>query len=126
MLLILVLVLSPHIGILLLSIATVWSFSLLPDGYTLAHYARVFGDSSATIGNTLLYCGLAGADRRRARRAPSPISCCARACPAGSCSTGSRSAALAVPGVVLGIGYLRTFYGVKLPDRHAARRRSGS
>jgi iron(III) transport system permease protein len=26
------------------------------------------------------------------------------------------SAALAVPGVVLGIGYLRTFYGVQLPD----------
>jgi len=26
------------------------------------------------------------------------------------------SAALAVPGVVLGIGYLRTFYGIQLPD----------
>ena len=31
-------------------------------------------------------------------------------------STGPRSAALAIPGVVLGIGYLRTFYGVTLPD----------
>src|SRR4051794_7790012 len=34
--------LSPHIGIFLLSIATVWSFAVLPDGYTLAHYATVF------------------------------------------------------------------------------------
>src|SRR5687768_16839333 len=39
---ILLLVLSPHIGILLLSVATVWSFAVLPDGFTLAHYATVF------------------------------------------------------------------------------------
>ncbi len=36
---ILLLVLSPHIGIFLLSIATVWSYAVLPDGFTLAHYA---------------------------------------------------------------------------------------
>ncbi len=41
MVLALLLVLSPHIGILLLSIGTVWSFAVLPDGYTLAHYAHV-------------------------------------------------------------------------------------
>jgi iron(III) transport system permease protein len=34
--LILLLVLAPHIGLLLLSFATVWSFSPLPDGFTLA------------------------------------------------------------------------------------------
>ena len=45
--LILALVLAPHIGLLLLSFATVWSFAPLPDGYTLAHYARVFGESSS-------------------------------------------------------------------------------
>jgi iron(III) transport system permease protein len=37
----------------------VWSFSPLPDAYTLAHYATVFQDSSGMIRNTLLYCGLA-------------------------------------------------------------------
>ena len=31
------------------------------------------------------------------------------------------TAALAIPGVVLGIGYLRTFYGVQAAGRHAAR-----
>ena len=61
MLLILALVLAPHVGLLLLSLATVWSFSPLPDGYTLAHYARVLGDSSVYITNTLLYSGLAAA-----------------------------------------------------------------
>ena len=32
----------------------------LPDGYTVAHYARVFGESSLYIKNTLLYASLAG------------------------------------------------------------------
>ena len=66
--LILALVLAPHLGLLLLSFATVWSFSPLPDAFTLAHYARVFGDSSVYIKNTLIYASLAGAHRRRARR----------------------------------------------------------
>ena len=39
--LILFLVLAPHVGLFLLSIATVWSFSPLPDAYTFAHYTRV-------------------------------------------------------------------------------------
>ncbi|MBA3507818.1 MAG: iron ABC transporter permease, partial [Betaproteobacteria bacterium] len=34
----LLLVLSPHIGILLMSLSKVWSFSVLPEGFTLAHY----------------------------------------------------------------------------------------
>ncbi len=60
--------LSPHIGIFLLSIATVWSFAVLPDGFTLAHYATVFREAGPLISNTLLYCGLAGPDRRDPRR----------------------------------------------------------
>jgi iron(III) transport system permease protein len=56
---VLLVVLSPHLGVLLLSLAQVWSFSPLPDAYTLAHYATVFQDSSGMIRNTLLYCGLA-------------------------------------------------------------------
>src|SRR5690242_1127041 len=57
--LVLLLVLTPHVGILLLSLAKIWSFSILPDAYTLQHYATVFEDSPRMIGNTLLYCGLA-------------------------------------------------------------------
>jgi iron(III) transport system permease protein len=114
-LLILGLVLAPHLGLLLLSLATVWSFSPLPDGYTLAHYVRVLGDSSSYITNTLLYSSLAagldvmlgGAIAYLVLRTPVPGR--------GALDWGA-GAALAVPGVVLGIGYLRAFYGVKLPD----------
>ena len=51
--LVLLLVLSPHLGILLMSLSKVWSFSVLPEGFTLAHYATVFAQSSGMIGNTL-------------------------------------------------------------------------
>ena len=113
--LILALVLAPHAGLLLLSFATVWSFSPLPDGYTLAHYARVLGDSSVYIKNTLLYSSLAagidivigGAIAYLVLRTKLP---------GRQWLDWAASTALAVPGVVLGIGYLRAFYGVKLPD----------
>ncbi len=50
----LLLVLSPHIGILLMSFSKIWSFSVLPEGFTLAHYQSVAENSSRMIGNTLL------------------------------------------------------------------------
>ena len=113
--LILLLVLAPHIGLLLLSFATIWSFSPLPDAYTVAHYARVFGESSLYIKNTLIYASLAGLidivvgtaiaylvlrTKLPGRRGLDIIA----------------TAALAIPGIVLGIGYLRTYYGVELWD----------
>ena len=112
--LILGLVLAPHLALLLLSFATVWSFSPLPDGYTIAHYARVFSDSGAYIWNTMLYASLAatidvvvgGAIAYLVLRTRMPFR---------HWLDGAAMAALAVPGVVLGIGYLRAFYGVQLP-----------
>ncbi|MDP6884575.1 MAG: ABC transporter permease subunit, partial [Rhodospirillales bacterium] len=38
---ILLLVLSPHFGLALLSFGTIWSYSPLPDAYTIDHYANV-------------------------------------------------------------------------------------
>ena len=76
--LILLLVLAPHLGLLLLSFATVWSFSPLPDAYTIAHYARVFGESSHLHQEHADLRHARRPDRRRARRRPSPISCCGR------------------------------------------------
>ena len=95
--------------------ATVWSFSPLPDGYTLAHYARVLGDSSVYITNTLLYSGLAAAIDVVLGGAIAYLVLRTRL-PGRSILDWGAGAALAVPGVVLGIGYLRAFYGVKLPD----------
>jgi iron(III) transport system permease protein len=113
-LLVLALVLAPHVGLLLLSFATVWSFSPLPDGFTLAHYARVLGDSSTYIKNTLLYSGLAAAIDVAIGGAIAYLVLRTRL-PGGQMLDWLAGAALAVPGVVLGIGYLRAFYGVTLP-----------
>ncbi len=112
--LILALVLAPHLGLLLLSFATVWSFSPLPDAFTLAHYARVFGDSSVYIKNTLIYASLAGLIDVVLGVAIAYLVLRTRLF-GREWLDWAATAALAVPGVVLGIGYLRTFYGVTLP-----------
>lgn len=113
--LILLLVLSPHIGLLLLSVATIWSFSPLPDGFTFDHYARVFEDSSVYIKNTLIYASLAGLIDVVVGSAIAYLVLRTRLI-GRHWLDWAATAALAVPGVVLGIGYLRTFYGVTLPD----------
>jgi iron(III) transport system permease protein len=113
--LILLLVLSPHIGLLLLSFATVWSFSPLPDAFTVAHYGRVFGESSLYIKNTLIYASLAGLIDVVVGGAIAYLVLRTRIVGRRWLDWAATSA-LAIPGVVLGIGYLRTFYGVTLPD----------
>jgi iron(III) transport system permease protein len=113
--LILFLVLAPHVGLFLLSIATVWSFSPLPDAFTFAHYARVFAESGVFIKNTLLYATLAGIIDVTLGVAISYLVLRTRL-PGRHWLDWTASAALAIPGVVLGIGYLRTFFGITMPD----------
>lgn len=113
--LILALVLAPHLGLLLLSFATIWSFSPLPDAYTIAHYARVFGESSVYIKNTLIYATLAGGIDIVLGVAIAYLVLRTKLV-GREWLDWTASAALAIPGVVLGIGYLRTFYGITLPD----------
>jgi iron(III) transport system permease protein len=113
--LILALVLAPHLGLLLLSFATIWSFSPLPDGFTTAHYARVFGESSLYIKNTLIYATLAGGIDIVLGVAIAYLVLRTKLV-GREWLDWAASAALAIPGVVLGIGYLRTFYGITLPD----------
>jgi iron(III) transport system permease protein len=112
--LVLLVTLSPHIGIFLLSIGTVWSFAELPDAYTIQHYVTVYREAGPLIANTVLYCGLAGLidlvlgatlayvvlrTRLPGRRLVEQVA----------------MSAVAIPGLVLGIGLLRTYYDVKLP-----------
>ena len=111
---ILALVLAPHIGLALLSVATIWSFSPLPDGYTSAHYARVMFESGQYITNTLTYAALAGLIDVVLGTAIAYLVLRTRA-PGRQWLDYVAMAALAVPGVVLGIGYLRAYYGVVLP-----------
>ncbi|MFO1285090.1 MAG: iron ABC transporter permease [Rubrivivax sp.] len=113
-LLVLAVVLSPHLGVLLLSFAKVWSFSPLPDAYTLAHYATVFEDAGGMITNTLLYCGLAAALDVVLGVAIAYLMLRTKL-PARQWLDWIASASLAVPGIVLAIGYLRLFKGVTVP-----------
>jgi iron(III) transport system permease protein len=112
--LILALVLAPHAALLLLSFATIWSFSPLPDAYTTAHYARVFGESFLYIKNTLIYATLAGGIDVVLGVAIAYLVLRTKLI-GREWLDWLASAALAIPGVVLGIGYLRTFYGITLP-----------
>jgi len=117
--LVLLLVLSPHLGILAMSLSKVWSFSVLPEGFTLAHYETVFTQSSRMIGNTLLYCGLAAFIDVALGTAIAYIILRTRL-PGRELLDWTASAALAIPGVVLAIGYLRFFRGIELPFSDSA------
>ena len=111
---VLLLVLSPHIGILLLSFGKVWSFSVLPDSFTLEHYLTVAQDSPHMVWNTMLYCGLAALLDVILGTAIAYLILRSRL-PLRQSLDFMASAALAIPGVVLAIGYLRTFRGVEMP-----------
>jgi iron(III) transport system permease protein len=111
---ILLLVLSPHIGLLLLSFGTIWSYAPLPDGYTLQNYVTMWENSKTFITNTILYASIAATLDVIVGTAIAYI----------VLRTGIfgrkgldylATAALAIPGVVLGIGYLRTFHNLDVP-----------
>lgn len=111
---ILLVVLSPHIGLLLLSFGTIWSFAPLPDAYTFDNYIRMWEGSQQYVLNTLLYAGLAATFDVVIGTAIAYI--VLRTGIAGrKWLDYMATAALAVPGVVLGIGYLRTFQDVNVP-----------
>ncbi|MGB3428273.1 MAG: iron ABC transporter permease [Burkholderiaceae bacterium] len=112
-LLVLLVVLSPHLGLLVLSFARMWSFSVLPDTWTLANYATVFQDSSGMISNTLLYCGLAALIDVVIGTAIAYLILRTKI-PGRQWLDFVASAAIAVPGIVLAIGYLRTFQAFEL------------
>ncbi|MET0102256.1 MAG: iron ABC transporter permease [Sedimenticola sp.] len=112
--LILLAVLSPHFGLTLLSFGTIWSYSVLPDAYTTQHYVEVFSETPEFMLNTMLYASLAATIDVILGTAIAYL----------VLRTKIRfrhwldyaaMAALAVPGLVLGIGYLRTFLGMEIP-----------
>ena len=117
--LLLLLVLSPHIGLVLLSLSKVWSFSVLPDAYTVDHYKTVLIDSPRMIANTLLYCGLAALLDVVLGTAIAYLILRTKV-PGRQALDYMASAALAIPGIVLAIGYLRTFKGITIPGTDEA------
>lgn len=111
---ILLFVLSPHIGLALLSFATIWSFAPLPDAYTLQNYVVMWEGSKQFITNTLLYAGIAAVLDVTIGTAIAYIVIRTNIWGRKALDY-LATAALAVPGVVLGIGYLRTFHAIDVP-----------
>lgn len=111
---ILLFVLSPHIGLALLSFSTIWSFAPLPDGYTLQNYVVMWEGSKQFISNTLLYAGIAAVLDVTIGTAIAYIVIRTNIWGRKALDY-LATAALAVPGVVLGIGYLRTFHAIDVP-----------
>jgi iron(III) transport system permease protein len=106
--------LLPHIGIVILSFAKVWSFSLFPSAYTLDNFTEILFRAPHFVKNTLLYTGLAAAldvflgaiiafllirSSIWGRNALDAIA----------------TLPIAIPGVVLAVGYLRVFHGWDFP-----------
>ncbi len=111
---VLLLALSPHVGILLLSFGTIWSFSVLPDGFTFAHYATVFREAGGFMANTVLYCGIAALIDVVLGTMIAYLAM-RTGLPGRNLLDKVAMAAVAVPGLVLGIGILRVYYPVELP-----------
>jgi iron(III) transport system permease protein len=98
----------------LLSFAKVWSFSVLPEAWTLDNYVVVLRDSSRMIINTLVYCGAAALVDVVIGTAIAYL-LLRTTVPGRQWLDHMASVALAMPGVVLGIGYLRTFRDWNIP-----------
>lgn len=106
--------LLPHIGILLLSFTKVWSFSLLPTTYTLSNYAEILFRAPHFVVNTLVYTLLAAALDIVLGAAIAFLLLRSRV-PGRNFLDAVATMPLAVPGVVLAVGYLRVFHGWDFP-----------
>lgn len=112
--LILAIVLSPHLGLMLLSFGTIWSFDILPDAYTFKHYVKIATESMQFVTNTVLYAGLAALFDIILGVTIAYIVFRTKMIGRKWLDYGATSS-LAIPGVVLGIGYLRTFNSFDIP-----------
>jgi iron(III) transport system permease protein len=106
--------LLPHIGIVLLSFAKVWSFSLLPSTYTLGHYEEILFRAPHFVINTLIYTLLAAA-LDIVLGAAIAFLLLRTGVPGRNFLDAIATMPLAIPGVVLAVGYLRVFHGWEFP-----------
>ncbi|MBS1227769.1 MAG: iron transporter permease [Proteobacteria bacterium] len=103
-----------YAGVALTSIARIWSYTLLPESFTLSHYLTALGDERGSFINTLIYCGFAAVvDVLVGLLMAYAID---RAAPRWKTGlTWAAAGLLSVPGVALAIAYLQFFRVVELP-----------
>jgi len=108
------LALLPHLGILILSFAKVWSFSYIPTRWTLGNYAEILIRTPHFVWNTLRYAALAAGLDVILGATIAWLLVRGRVAGTGLLDT-IATLPLAIPGVVLAIGYLRVFHGWDVP-----------
>lgn len=108
------LALLPHAGIVVLSFSKVWSFSYLPTRWTLDNYGEILVRTPHFVWNTLRYALLAAAADVVLGAAIAWLLLRGRVPGRGVLDT-IATVPLAVPGVVLAVGYLRVFHGWDVP-----------
>ena len=112
--LILAVSLLPHIGIALLSFSKIWSFTLLPTTYTLGNYEEILFRVPHFVINTLVYTLLAAAIDIVLGATIAFLLLRTRV-PGKNLLDAVATLPLAIPGVVLAVGYLRVFHGWDFP-----------
>jgi iron(III) transport system permease protein len=110
----LALALLPHVGIFLLSLSKVWSYSTLPTRWTLDNYSEILFRVPHFITNTLLYTGLAAGFDVALGAAIAFLLVRSRLWGVNLLDA-LATLPLAIPGVVLAVGYLRVFHGWDFP-----------
>jgi iron(III) transport system permease protein len=106
--------LLPHIGIVILSFAKVWSYSLLPTAYTLDNFTEILFRAPHFVKNTLLYTGLAAALDVFLGAIIAFLLIRSRVWGTNVLDAVA-TLPIAIPGVVLAVGYLRVFHGWDFP-----------
>ena len=106
--------LLPHIGIVILSFAKVWSYSLLPTAYTLDNFTEILFRAPHFVKNTLLYTGLAAALDVFLGAIIAFLLIRSRVWGTNALDAVA-TLPIAIPGVVLAVGYLRVFHGWDFP-----------
>src|SRR5206468_2162577 len=103
-----------HAGIVVLSFSKVWSFSYLPTRWTLDNYGEILVRTPHFVWNTLRYALLAAGIDVVLGALIAWLLLRGRVPGRGALDV-IATLPLAVPGVVLAIGYLRVFHGWDLP-----------
>jgi iron(III) transport system permease protein len=106
--------LLPHLGIVILSFSKVWSFTYLPTRFTLDNYGEILLRTPHFVWNTVRYALLAAGIDVILGAAIAWLLVRGRVPGRGILDT-LATIPLAVPGVVLAIGYLRVFHDWNVP-----------
>jgi len=108
-----VVALFPHIGIFFAAFTREWSFSVLPESYTPENFFYVFSEATVFIRNSFLYCTVVMVANMLLGAAIGYI-LVRKQMPGKEVLDYLSMLPLAIPGLVIGIGYWRAWIGTVL------------